>query len=442
LLPVFGQSANVEKKSGRSVKTIRTDILVVGGGTAGTIAAIQSGRTGCSTILVESGSQLGGTTTTGGVAFPGLFHAWGKQIISGIGWELVTEAVKLDSGELPDFSIPTGRSHWKHQIILNKNIYALLAEEKCLDAGVYLRFYETPVAVKFTGREWEVELIGKGTQARIICKQLLDCTGNALVAKMAGFRLLRDEKTQPGSQMFKMSGYDLDSLDMDLLQKKYSNALDKGEIKKSEYFGSIRSLLTTGHISTKKTTYINHVANADSTTSETHTTTNINGRSAMIKMLRFIKTLPGCENTTIHSMSSEVGIRETYRIEGLHKITGEEYITARVFDDAIAYSFYPIDVHDENGVNPRHLKEGMVPTISLKALIPEKSRNFMVAGRCISSDREANSALRVQASCMAMGQAAGATAAIAVKTKQDILDIPLNDIKQLILENGGIVPGN
>ena len=63
------------------------DVLVVGGGTAGTIAAIQAARAGARVLLVERGAQLGGTMTTGGVAFPGLFDAWGKQIIAGIGWE-------------------------------------------------------------------------------------------------------------------------------------------------------------------------------------------------------------------------------------------------------------------------------------------------------------------------------------------------------------------
>jgi ribulose 1,5-bisphosphate synthetase/thiazole synthase len=63
-----------------------TDVLVVGGGTSGVIAAIQSARLGCKTTLIESGSQLGGTMTTGGVVFPGLFHAWGEQVIKGIGW--------------------------------------------------------------------------------------------------------------------------------------------------------------------------------------------------------------------------------------------------------------------------------------------------------------------------------------------------------------------
>ena len=78
--------------------TSRVEVLVIGGGTAGTIAAIQSGRMGAETMLVERGSQLGGTTTTGGVAYPGLFDAWGKQVIAGIGWELVRDCVKLDGG--------------------------------------------------------------------------------------------------------------------------------------------------------------------------------------------------------------------------------------------------------------------------------------------------------------------------------------------------------
>ena len=85
-------------------QNISTDIMVVGGGTAGTIAAIQAGRTGAKTVLIESGSQLGGCTTTGGVSFPGIFHAWGEQIISGIGWELVLDAVELNGDQLPDFS--------------------------------------------------------------------------------------------------------------------------------------------------------------------------------------------------------------------------------------------------------------------------------------------------------------------------------------------------
>ena len=91
------------------------DVMVVGGGSAGAIAAIQAGRAGVKTLLLERNSQLGGTTTTGGVPFPGLFDAWGKQIIAGIGWEMVKESVELDGGKLPKFAKVPSR-HWQNQI--------------------------------------------------------------------------------------------------------------------------------------------------------------------------------------------------------------------------------------------------------------------------------------------------------------------------------------
>ena len=431
IIPVLGEASNMKQE--RNIKTINADILVVGGGTAGVIAAIQAARAGCSTVLVENGSQLGGTTTTGGVSFPGLFHAWGKQVISGIGWELVTEAVKLDDGELPDFSIPTGSEHWKHQIRLNGYLYALLAEEKCLEAGVQIRYYETPVDIQSKGNNWEVETIGKGTCTKIVCNQLIDCTGNAAITSLSGFNVLREQETQPGTLMFRIGGYEIQSLNMETLRRLYAEELKKGKLVKEEFL-SIEGLLKNAGDNAQ------HIAGADSTTSALHTIANIKGRSSLLKMLRFLRELPGCERTRLISMQTETGVRETYRVDGIYQITHEDYVSGKVFDDSISYSFYPIDLHNEQGVVPNHLGKGTVATIPLRALIPKNSQNFLIAGRCVSSDRLANSALRVQASCMGMGQAAGAAAALACRLKTSPLNVPINLIKKVIADNGGLVP--
>lgn len=415
-------------------QALKADILIIGGGTAGVIAAIQAGRAGRKVILVENGSQLGGTTTTGGVAFPGIFFAWGKQVISGIGWELVQEAVALNDGILPDFSVPHGRQHWHHQVRVNGSLYAMLAEEKCIDAGVQIRYYETPTHADFNQNKWVVKTVGKGTNTEIICNQLIDCTGNAYAASIAGFNLLREAETQPGTLMFELGGYDFESLDLKMIQKRYQEALANDELVKAEFRGNIVGLLRS------RGDNIQHIAGADSTTSETHTIANINGRTSLLKHLRFLRTLPGCENTKIIDMQTETAVRETYRIDGHYKITHADYITAEKFDDAVSYSYYPIDLHDEHGVVPSQLKEGTVPMIPLRALIPKNSRNFLVAGRCLSSDRLANSALRVQASCMAMGQAAGAAAVLANKYHKSPLEVPINDLRKLIEEHGGIIP--
>jgi hypothetical protein len=416
-------------------KNLQTDILVIGGGTAGTIAAIQAGRAGSRTVLVEFGGQLGGTTTTGGVSFPGIFHAWGKQVIAGIGWELVQECVAMNDDTMPDFSIPHGRHHPEHQVYINGPLYTLLAEEKCLDAGVDIRFYETPVSIKFKKDKWVVVTVGKGTSTQITCSQIIDCTGNALATSMAGFKVLREAETQPGTLMFRLEGYDLAHLDMDLLEQLYTEELTKGNMAREE-FRSIGSVLnSTGY------TFSGHVSGADSTTSETHTITNIKGRKALLRMLRFLRRLPGCENTRLVKVQTETAVRETYRIDGLHRISQSEYWTGKTFEDAVSYSYYPIDLHDDDGVKPVHLPENVLPTIPLRALIPRNSRHFLVAGRCISSDRAANSALRVQASCMGMGQAAAATAVLASRSGKTPSEVPLGDIRQLLKEHGAIVPG-
>jgi flavin-dependent dehydrogenase len=178
--------------------THNVDLLVVGGGTAGTIAAIQAGRAGASVLLVERGSQLGGTMTTGGVAFPGLFDAWGRQIIAGIGWELVKESVELDQGTFPDFSKVPQR-HYQNQVFTNQFLYAILAEEKCEKAGVQIAYYEFPQAVTQTPGGWQVDCAGFGTRRRVNCQQIIDCTGGAEVVGLLGLPRLREDERQPGS---------------------------------------------------------------------------------------------------------------------------------------------------------------------------------------------------------------------------------------------------
>lgn len=412
-------------------KTLETDILVVGGGTAGVIAAIQAGRAGANVVLIENGSQLGGTMTTGGVTFPGIFHAWGKQIIGGIGWELVTDCVKLNGDKLPDFSIPPER-HWKHQVSVNGFLYTLVAEEKCLEAGVNIRYYETPTSVEFRKRNWIVQTMGKGITTQITCNQIIDCTGNALIASMAGFDVLRETETQPGSLIFQIGGYEYDSLDLTKIPNKYHHFLRQNMVRNQPRSSSENTFVPYGYV---------YVPGADSTTSESHTIANNEGRSTLLNLIRTLKAFPGCENLRIFDLKTETAVRETYRIDGIYQMTQSDYLEGKVFEDSISYSFYPIDLHREGKtIHQVFLEPGVVASIPLRALIPKKSKNFLVAGRCVSSDRMANSALRVQASAMGMGQAAAAAAVLANNLGVSPHEVPIGDLKKLLRNHGGIVP--
>jgi len=254
------------------------------------------------------------------------------------------------------------------------------------------------------------------------------------MTSLTGYNVLREKETQPGSLMFRIGGYDLGALDKKIIRERYDAAVNEGRLIKEDFRNNIEGLLSSAGDN------IHHIAGADSTTSETHSITNIKSRSTLLETLRFLRELPGCEKTRLISMQPETGIRETYRIDGIYNITHEDYINGKVFDDAVSYSFYPIDVHDKNGVKPKHLAKGKVPTVPIRALIPKNSQNLLVAGRCVSSDRLANSALRVQASCMAMGQAVGVAAALASKTGKTPEEVPINDIRKLLEDHGAIVP--
>ena len=416
---------------------IDVDVLVVGGGTAGSIAAIQAARAGVRTAVLERGPQLGGTMTTGGVAFPGLFHAWGRQIIAGIGWELVSKTVALGGGEMPDFTQPYGHAHWRHQIPLNAGLYAALLEEACLDAGVVLFYYELPTQVLEEEGGWRLEVVGKGVRHQITARQIVDCTGDADVVRMAGYTCLREEETQPGTLRFRFGGYDLEHLDGPAIEARYHQALAAGELRPGDVShadGPFMAFLRSGGENAQ------HVLGADSTTSSSQTVANIAGRQSMLRLLRFVRSLPGCERAHLLTMAPETAVRETFRIAGEATVTVADYVEGRHFPDAVCYAFYPVDLHTPEGVMPEQLAEGTVATIPLRALIPVASRNLLVAGRTVSSDRLANSALRVQAPCMAMGQAAGAAAALAALQTITPGRVPFAQLAGLLGAHGALVP--
>ena len=374
--------------------TQEVDVLVVGGGTAGNIAAIQAGRAGAKTLIVERGAQLGGTTTTGGVSFPGLFDAWGKQVIAGIGWELVKECVELDGGTFPNFAkVP--KRHWQNQVYVNQFLFAILAEEKCEQAGVAIAYHEFPQSIQKTETGWDMICVGFGTRRRVRCKQVIDCTGGAEVVGMLGLPRLREEETQPGSMLYNL-----------------------GEANNP------------GHHQLHRL----YVHGADSSNSRTVTRANLTGRKSVLEKVRK-------EKKRLMHLQPETGFRESFRIVGETTITVNDYTAGRVFQDAVSNAFYPVDLHTRSGVKPKPLKPGTVPTIPLGALIPKESRNIMVAGRCVSSDRLANSGLRVQASCMGMGQAAGVVASLAAAQRTTPLEVPLEEVHRELKKHGAIVPG-
>ncbi len=414
------------------------DVMVIGGGTAGTVAAIQAGRAGARTLLLEKNGTLGGTLTVAGVNFPSLFFAWGRQVIAGVGWELVVRTARQTGGHLPDLDDPND-PRWRHGITVNKCVFAALADEMVLDAGAELLLHAMPASVEFRDGRWRVGVCTKTGLRPVTAKVLIDATADANAVTLAGLEVDRPQTVQPGTLMMNYSGYDLDAVDLDAVDAAFARAVGDGRIRHTDVGWrkeGPRPFLRSGGGN------CNHVTVRAAETSEGRTAAEVDARRAMMRVLRFFRSQPGLEGFRMDWIAPECGVRETVVIRGKKRLTCDDYMSGRLFDDAVCYCFYGIDIHldDGQGIDGRPLPKGVVPTIPRGAMLPAGSRFLIVAGRCIAGDREAHSAYRVEAPCMAMGQAAAAMAALSARTGTDPEHLPMPEVRALLRAHGAIVP--
>ncbi len=411
------------------------DVIVVGGGTAGIVAALQSARAGARTLVVEKQGIPGGTMVTAGIPYPASFHAYGKQIIAGIGWELCLQTKKETGEPLPEINPENPRSG----MAVNPAVFAALAEEKLLEAGADILYHVMPASVARKNDLWQVTLTTKTGLKPVAGKILVDCTGDANVVSLAGFPVHVNPELQAATLVVKVSGYDSERLDYQAIQEAFEKEVAAGRMRREDpgwsrgkfefflrWYGGNRI----------------HLPDVNGRTSEGKTVAEIEGRKAMLRILRFCRKQPGLENFRIDWCAPECGIRETATIVGKKFITLTDYESGRVWEDAVCYSCYAVDIHRRDHTVFRDFKPGVYPTIPLGAMLPAGSTGIIAAGRCISGDWEASSSYRVEASCMAMGQAAGAAAALAARRGVDLEQVPLSELHRLLRKHQAIVPGD
>lgn len=416
------------------------DVIVIGGGTAGVIAAIQSSLAGARTLLVEKTGLLGGTITTAGIDFPGLFHAWKRQVIAGIGWELVQSCAAECGIPLPNPKMQDPNAHPLHHIQINRALYSAICDEALLKAGTTIQLHAMVASVEQRGGVWKTTLCTKSGLSVIESRVVIDASGDANAATLAGCATITPPEVQPGTLVCHASGYDPATIDYEALRVAFEAEVGQGRLKQSDIGWNLNRfdpkwVRKCGENSS-------HVIGINAGSSEGKTSMELEARAALLRLYRFLRRQPGLENLHLDYVAPECGVRETVTIVGKATVTVEDYVSGRLWDDAVCHSFYPIDLHMSSGkgLDCRPLAEGVVPTIPRGAMLPVGTTNLIVAGRCISSDRAANSALRAQASCMAMGQAAGAMAALTALSGTEVEQLALQDIRSTLRQYGAIVP--
>ncbi len=168
----------------------------------------------------------------------------------------------------------------------------------------------------------------------------------------------------------------------------------------------------------------------------------VEGRRQANELFRFFKQrIRGFEKSVYVSSGTQIGIRESRRVEGEYILTGEDLLSSRKFEDTIALGGYPIDIHNPTGksTKTKHLKEGQFYYIPLRSIVVKGLDNMIVSGRCISCTHEACAAIRVTPIAMAIGQAAGCAAAECTRNGSVARNIEYPKVREALLSQKAIL---
>jgi hypothetical protein len=258
--------------------------------------------------------------------------------------------------------------------------------------------------------------------------------------RILGLEVLESKVRQPGTLQYRIEGIDYEQIWKEEVQAIYEEAMKAGILHKGDFaYANMEPfkyyLDHGGHNAT-------HIYDANTSDADGQTRADIEGRTRMLRMFKFItSSIPGCERATLKMMAPYALARETYRVLGEYVITKEDFLQGTDFEDKVCNAFNYIDLHSRDmGCEIQFLDSAeLLPKVPFRALIPKNSNRITVAGRIVSTERLAFAGIRAQCICMAMGQAMGAAAALAVKRGLSSREINSKDIVALTIEHGAVL---
>jgi hypothetical protein len=428
------------------------DVVVVGGGPAGLMAASAAARNGASTLLIERYGFLGGAGTAGGLStFCGL-HArtYGQDIrvIRGLADELLDRLAKLDGLNQPHLTIADGIAAQAFDI----SAYKIAADELVTGSGARILFHAMAVGAVISGEGDRVEAIlieSKSGRAAVRGRFFIDASGDGDLAAWAGVPW---EKAPPaGGMMYPSLMFRINAVDVTAAGpapwRTVERLMDEAERAGTHAFPRKKPIVRPQRNPLEWRANLTQLRREDGgaidgTDVDELTRGELTGRQQALDAFTFIRDrTPGFGDSYIVDIAPQIGIRETRRIIGPYQLTEDDVLDCADFDDTIGVNGWPVEAHVAGSVEFRWQREERgYNHLPFRIILPGKIANLYVTGRCASMTHGAHAAARVTGPCFVMGEAAGTAAvmALAAGVAGDAIVVPELQRK---LELGGAFLG-
>lgn len=400
------------------------DLIVVGGGISGVAAAVAAARRNLSVLIIEQTGCFGGAMTNNFV-YPFMKYAMygGKKLLSdGIFTEMRQRKDKYND------------TSWES--------FKFVFDDMITEAGVDVLFHTTVCGVTTNERSIKsVTAYTKSGSIELEADYFIDATGDGELIYLSGcdYQLGRESDSfcQPMTTCFRVGNVDIEQFKIDkpMLQELYKKYRDENKITNPREDILTFLGLGDGIVHFNTTRVIKH----DPTDSFAISKAEIIARRQIHEMMDFLKAnSKAFENSTVISIATHIGVRESRKLKGVHILKADEMKRCVEFEDTIALGNYKIDIHNPTGSGTEfyHFKEDEYYRVPYRSLLPKEYDNMLVAGRNLSAEHAAHSAVRIMPICACMGEAAGVATAIVHDTNTNYHTIDIKTLRSELLKNG------
>lgn len=439
------------------------DVVVVGAGPAGVGAAVAAARSGARVMVFDANGCVGGMATMGGVGpFMTSYDAFHERmIIRGIFEELVDGMVAI-GGAIHPGEVLNEQPYSSYYRLGHNNVgpfeaeaFKLVASRMIRDAGAELLLHTQFIDVIKDGDRIDgVVIANKDGMSLIRAKVVVDCSGDADVAARAGCGYTvgneEDGNIQPASLFLRLYNVDTDRVTEHMAQHREEIRPFYGPYswlikERPEAWGDIPRAEVGVFADVQKgecRLNVTRILDVDGTKAEDLTRAELEGLEQAHKVFRFMKeNAVGFEDARMIGTAATIGIRETRHIRGEYRLTGEEVAACKVPEGTIAVMATNMDTHNKDNPGGSFIVPTAGPYFGVPylCLVPKGIDNLLVAGRAISADALAGSAVRMMPSCMAFGQAAGVAAAMAAASGAAPRDVDITALQGRLREQGAFL---